>query len=249
MSIHDEIDASGPDSWWKLDEASGTFADSAGSFSGTAPFPLYYSQTPVTPDDPGGKSVLFVASDGSRINFTDIYDFTGSAQFTAMCWLRPGAYNSGAGHTLWCNMGISTDGWGLILANPAVTFRMIRGDAAGFNQVDYTMSEATYEAGNPLMITMRYNGTNLILNVNGVDVVSTASSKSVTDNTDGLSFGAYNVGGSGYDGYADDLVIWSYALTEAALLNIYQGGTGEPPDEEGGEALARNVATNRGVSW
>lgn len=105
---------------------------------------------------------------------------------------------------------------------------MQRGDNAGFDTVTYFMSESEYENGTPKQVAMSYDGTDLILNIDGVDVAQGASSKSLvapTTNTD-LRFGAYGGGGSAYEGYAQYAAIFSPNLVEADLLEIYQSGEG-----------------------
>ena len=198
-AVAEAILALSPSSYWKLDEASGTFADSVGAVTGTAVGTPAYSQVPITPGS-SGTSIRFDNADGDRIDFGDVYNFTGASQFTALCWMKPTTWNAISGHHVWSNSDGGGNGWVLYLAAPAVTWTMVRGDAAGFNSVTYLTTEAEYENGIPKMVAMRYDGTNLILNINGVDVISGASAKSMTNGEAGLSFGAFNGGGSGFDG-------------------------------------------------
>jgi hypothetical protein len=221
VSVASAILSFSPSSYWKLDEASGNFLDQVGGITGTPVGSPAYAQSPITPGDTTGSSVRFDVVDGDTIQFGDVYNFTGSAQFTTLAWLKPISYDAGGGHWLWSAEGAGVNGWYFRLANPAVTFEAGRGDAAGFDTVSYFMTEATYESGNVMMVSSRYNGTNQIININGVDVASAPSSKTMTNDVQGLAFGAYTGLGSAYDGYADDIAIFSTALTEANLLTIY----------------------------
>lgn len=231
MSVASEILARSPSSYWKLNEPSGTsFADEMGAATGTAAQTPSPNQPSLVPGDTTGTSVLFANADGDGIDLTNAYDFTATASFTAYAWLKPVAFNTGTGHYIWSNSEASTHGWHLLVGNPAVTWFLRRGDAAGFDTVQYGgMSEATYENGVAKQVAMIYNGTNLRLNIDGVDVADSASSKSVVapvTNTV-LRFGAYAGGGSGYDGYADDLAIFPTALTEAQLAAIFAASGGQ----------------------
>lgn len=245
MSVADAITALSPSAYWKLDETTGTnFNDEIGVNDGTAVGSPVVNQASITPGDTTGKSVQFVPTGGDDgISFGDIYDFTGTTHFTALCFIRPVTYDGVNGHFLWANRDASANGWSLETGNPAVTFWMRRGDAAGFDEVGHTIAEATYEDGNTKMVSMRFDGTNLVLNIDGSDVVSSGSSKSVTaaaTNTS-LYFGEYGGTGSGFDGYADNLAIWSgTALSESQLAGIWAAGSAP---------ISLQTAFLSGVGW
>lgn len=224
MSLASTILALSPSSYWKLHETASPFADEQGAVSGTEFGTLTKNQASIITSDPTGKSVLF-PHDGSAITLTNTYDFVGTTSFTVLAFLRPVAFDATNANWIWGNRDAALRGWTLYAASPAVTWTMERGDNAGFDTVTYGgMSEATYENGVTKMVAMRYNGTNLTLNIDGVDVATGASSKSlVAPTTDTvLNFGRYGGGGSSYDGYASNLAIWNgTALTEANLASIY----------------------------
>lgn len=224
-ALQQAILALSPISWWDLNERAGSAVDCMSGVTGSlvnTPVrsgPLTFKEVHEL-----SRSLRFDNSDGDAISFGDVYDFVGSAQFTALAFLKPIAYNSGSGHSIWSNEDVSSRGWSLRLANPAVRWTMSRGDNAGFDNVTYDMTEAVYENGSIVrMVAMRYDGTNLILHMNGDDVAQGLSSKTLvaaTTNTS-LRFGSYSAGGSGYDGYADDLVIWDRCLSLAELRTIW----------------------------
>lgn len=177
------------------------------------------NQSPLTGH--GGKSIRFLNANGSGIDFGDVYDFTGTASFTALAFVQPLNYFE---NYFWSNADATARGWHLrIEANPAPVWTMRRGDNAGFDTVTYQDTEANFESGAVRMVAMRYDGTNMVLNINGNDVAQGASAKSVvaaTTNTV-MRFGAYSAGGNGYDGFADDLAIFSAALTRDELYDIF----------------------------
>lgn len=227
MAYADTVNALSPASYWKLDEASGTFADQRpAAITGTAVNngSFSYSQTRLIEND-AGTSISVTNTNGDAITFGDNYDFTGSAAFTALAWIHLNTYNSATGHYIWGNLDGSVRGWYVFLGNPAVTINVARGDNAGFDVVTHAVSEASIE-GSTHFVGIIYDGTNLKVGYDGAFVNSAASSKSLVAPTTStlLNLGRYGGGGSGFDGRLDEPAIWSSALSEAQFLSIYNAG-------------------------
>lgn len=218
----------GPASYWKLDESSGTTAvDRKGVADGTYSGPGYtLGQASLVPVD-SGKSVLLDGSQGASVLLGDVYDFTGSAQFTACAWVRLGAFSVANGHFVFGNIDATARGWSLDLQTPAITIAARRGDNAGWDQAYYQVSEEFLE-GSTHFLAAVYDGSNIKLFLDGSFVHSQPTSKSLvapTTNT-GLRIGSYGGGGSGWDGQLDEAAIFTYALSEAQLRAIYEAGVG-----------------------
>lgn len=230
MSVADAILARPEvDSFWRFGESAGpTYIDDVGGISGTEVGSLTEGQASIVPGT-AETSILFPDTAGESITFGGVYDFTGSAAFTAYCWLKPTIFDSVNGNFIWGNQDAAARGWSLqtaLAGGSTFALRMRRGDNAGFDEIDYTgMTEATYENGVAKQVAMSYDGTNLVLNIDGVDVASAASSKTLVAPTTAvnLRFGAYGDGGSAYEGYAQYAAIFSPNLVEANLLSIFQG--------------------------
>lgn len=216
------------DSFWRMGESGPPFVDEVGDNDWTIDIGAFTEGQPSIVPGTSDTSVLH-PHDGSRLTCGDVYDFTGSAAFTAYAWIKPVAFDSINGNYMWGNQDASARGWSLGVNFPASTFtwQLRRGDDAGHDLIEYQgMTEAEYENGVAKQVAMSYDGTNLILNINGVDVHQAASSKSLvapTTNT-ALKFGTWGGTGSSFDGYFQYLAIFSPNLSAANLLEIYNSG-------------------------
>lgn len=226
MSVASAITALSPSSYWKLDDASFPMTDSAGAISGTAWNTPTANQPGITPGDTTGKCVSFQSVDGDGIIFGDNYDQAGTTSFTLLLFLQTTEAPTNSPFLL--NKNDATIGWGFRIVNgsPNVTVRAQRGGGGVSQQINYSSYPlSTYTDGTPHMYSMRYDGTNITINIDGVDVQSGASSASITANALNLVAGRFSGGGNNYGGYMDDIAFWSgTALTEANLLGIWQAG-------------------------
>jgi hypothetical protein len=221
MGVAEVIQALSPKSWWKLDETGGTTcADSVGGITGTLVNGALNNQPPLVGT---GRSVFFDNSLGSGIDFGDVYPFLGRVPFTALCFAQQTFYNTGSGATLWSNQGATADGWWLRPDFATEVLRFGRGDAVDFDIV--TQLQANYVWNALHVYSCRYDGSVSYINVDGVDVIQGASTRSMTNDPNGLRFGARNVGGSGFQGYAQHLAIWDRALSQPELAAIASGAT------------------------
>lgn len=229
MSVASAIAALSPSSYWKFDNTSFPMTDEQSVVSGSAAISPTANQPGITPGDATGKCVHFDAADGDGVTMGDVYDETGTTSFTVLLFAQ--TTTTPTNNPYLVNKQDSANGWGLRIVNgsPNVTIRMSRAGSSTFDQGNYTgMTLADLTSGTTKMFAMRYNGTSMILNINGVDVKTTASSLSITDHAGNFMVGRYSATGNGFDGYIDDVAFWDgTALSESQLLGIWQAGT--PP--------------------
>jgi len=221
------VNALGASSHWYIDNpVSGSVVDQVGAVTGTYTVaPQAFGEASIIHDPRG--SVLFANASGSKIDFGDVYNFTGTAAFTACVWMRVRAYNSGSGHIIWCNDDAAANGWALALLNPAVSFTLWRGDAAGvetFTTAQY--SQAAIE-GSVHLIAYGFDGSHVQFGFDGAWTDLGASSKSQTASTGtrlNLTLGAASDGGSGFDGWFQHATIFSSFLSTTDFQNLYNVG-------------------------
>lgn len=226
MSYLDVLVAAGASSVWKMNELSGTTAvDALGVQNGTWTSPTFNQQVLVPSS--GDPSTFFTVASSSRNTIGNVYDFLGSTHFTVLHWMNVLSWNGSTGMLLWSNTDTPgpVKGWFMDL-NAVFQIRAARGDNAGMDTCSYTTSAAQV-VGKNTMISMIYDGTNIKIGVNGVNVQQLPSSKSVTAPTTNpnLTFGAFAGGGSGFSGYASYAAIFNGTdVSDGTLLNLYNSG-------------------------
>ena len=239
---------SGPLAYWRLDETSGTtFNDIAGHASG--PFNMTSSGTPtldvtgIMTDGSFNAAVDFEANSnqyGLAVE-DDTLKFLGTQAFTVEAWAKPESYREGSSDPFRTIVscfyshtgGASEDGWRLgwhatddggPLAIHAER-QTATTDSAVFSAYDYSTAETRYAV-------VTYDGTTLILYVDGVQVDTDATVVSIPDDRQTQcaiavvdAVGSWTDFGEG-DGTFDELALYDRALTADEILEHYNIGRG-----------------------
>lgn len=206
-------------SYWKLDEASGTRADSVGSNT------LTDNNTVSSAAGKISNAADFERSDSEWLSHADDPTLsTNGMSFTVCAWVKP--------ESVGINQHILGKGWDdgaqqeyNMGINDSNTFRMEWYD--GSPQVNIN-SGVTASAGNWYFVAIRYNYSqgNIRVRVNSTD--STPSSVNQNSSTGGV-FGIGKGGsaaGAYFDGLVDEVGFWKRYLSDAELLRLYNSGAG-----------------------
>lgn len=198
--------------------------DSVGSNNGTDTS-MSYSST-------AGK-----INDGASFNGTSsridvpsgIYNlFTGTSSWTVNFWINFQETTSSYKRAGFISSSTLIKGtyWGRASSGDSWTVFASRNNGAGDQQVNGTTNMSG--TGTWRMLTIRYDGTNLKVAVNGTNEGSVASNNTMTAPTTG-ALGAGDDGAGGYiylQCYQDEVGYWSRALTDGELTTLYNGGAG-----------------------
>lgn len=223
MSIAQKILDLSPVGYWKLGESSGTNANDEistndGTYVDFGAGGFVLGEPSIVAGD-AGTCVKIVPAIGGDVLFGDIFNFTGTPSFTALVFGKLIAYDSNNGHAIFNNSGANINGWGLHLGNPAIVIRAIRCDASTYDQASTQVSEGSLE-GSTHLYSIVYNGTDIKVGLDGSYIATIGSTRSMTNNTDGLVIGSGYGGGSYFDGWLQHAAVFDYALTEAQLQSL-----------------------------
>jgi hypothetical protein len=206
-------------SYWRLGESSGTTATAAfgatnGTYSGTG---VTYGQPGLLPSDPSATSVLFDDTVPGSCSFGDVYDFSNTANYTVEVWVKPDGLE--ADSYIWTKGGEATGGWLLQNADPVLVTRRV--DSGGVDDGAFITSGLSADVHH---VVFTYDGTTLLLYVDGVQVDDVGSTRNLPNSTDQLRLGVASGGGSGFDGWFQDAAIYTAALDAATVLAHYTAG-------------------------
>jgi len=203
-------------SYYKLDETSGTtVTDSLGTNDLT--------NTGATVNQTGkiGKAYSFVTDD-----YIENPPLLGSS-FTLSLWTKTNTI-SGADDFIYSK----DDG----INNADIQFRLYRRDAefyfelgntAGSSFSTDTSSKGNIATGTWYHIVVTFDGTNLILYLDNSSAdTATFSGTRVSATRSAYISGRPHAGGLYYDGYLDEIGIWSRALTSTEVGELYNSGDG-----------------------
>lgn len=206
-----------PQSYWKLDESSGTAVDIVGGFNGTNTSVTYSA----------GK-----INNGANFNGTTSkldLSTTAFAPTTAVsfsCWINCSSYATRQA------IFAKTDG----IANLTTAFIFEVGNTSG--KLTMTLSQGattmTTTSASSLtssawsFVTFTYDGANMKIYINGTLDVTTAGTGSINNITQATAlgyFGSYSL--LTLNGALDECGFWNnYALTASEITQLYNGGNG-----------------------
>lgn len=204
-----------PNSFWKLDEASGTFADSgSGGISGT-----YVSGTRAAKGYRGSLCVDTIVS-GSDVStalatFGDNYRFAGNAPFTILTLYRPTAFGTNFRRAIAKESATANTGWILAVTSagqPALNRRSgssVTGDQvvtlSEYNLIAGTYDGATVGIYHNSILKTAADATTLLGDTNVIRING--------ELTDAVNWGT--------PGRFDCVAIWTRALNQAELDSIW----------------------------
>jgi len=139
---------------------------------------------------------------------------------TVSAWINANVFDKN--HSILCKYQQGgADSWDLRpKSDGAIQFTL-----GGGNQL---VSNTTLSTGEWHHVAATYDGSTIIIYIDGVDDASTQNSGGILTNTDYVSIGAgYDIGDGNrhFNGDIDDPRIYSRALTSTEVSNIYQTGS------------------------
>ena len=222
-SYQDTVLDSGPVSYWRLGEASGSSAaDSKGTNTGT------YTNAPglAQPGALAAEADTAAMFTSGSSTYVDV-PYTAAlnpAQFTVEAWTKWGGGGSGAWRTVAGTWNDSTGG-GYWLGISTGGYWYVSTQASSGSYSDIYGPTAT--TGTWVHLAATRDATALRLYVNGVEVANTPSPNYLPQTSFPLYIGANRYpGGPGdyFDGVIDDVAVYNRALTAAEVQLHYDSG-------------------------
>lgn len=209
-------------SYWKMDEASGNRADSAGSntltANGTGGVGAATGKINDAADFESGDSDYLSITDAAQTGL----DILGN--FTLSLWIKPESLSGSASPGLITKLTAGT-GYAFVLdwsSTPAWKPTWVRQDSSTTLQ-----GTSSPSVGNWTFYVITYDGTNMRLYIDGtLDAGPTAYTIHANSGAD------FNIARSVlyttrlYDGLVDEVGVWSRALTAGEVTSLYNGGAG-----------------------
>ena len=157
------VATSGLASYWRLGESSGTTATAAfgatnGTYTGSG---VTYGQPGLLAGDPSATSVLFDDGIPGSCSFGDVYDFTGTAAFSAEVWVKTDGTETDS--YIWTKGDYSTGGWFISYGDPVLVTRRI--DSGGVDDGSFIASGLSSSVHH---IVTTYDGSTITLYVDGI---------------------------------------------------------------------------------
>ncbi len=217
-------------SYWPLDEASGTRADSHGSND------LADNNTVLSATGKISDAADFELANSEYLNITDAsqsgLDFT--SDFSFSCWVKPESQHDGA---MWYKWGGSQAAYGFLYLNIAGTYKLrFNGYATGGGSnipFDWTqtLSNSTW-----YHIVFRFDATGhpsgsgtaeVFVDGSSIGTVTNGSYTGSSNTTGAFSISSLGSGIQWYwDGLIDEMGCWSRLLTDQEITDLYNGGAG-----------------------
>lgn len=221
----DEVQAANLKAYWKLDEASGTRADSSGNGN-----TLTDNNTVAAAAEDywktGENSADFEASNSEYLSRTDAaqvgLELNGTS-FTVSAWVKPESF--GLQNAIISKNPASNDGYLVYLP-------------AGDTRVNVYLNGSLYQSATNAVTTGRWNhvcvvrdiaNNRLMIYVNGnlFPTAAAASYFTATDviagNSEPVQVGRYGTSSSYFDGYMKDVAVWNVALTPLEVKSLALG--------------------------
>lgn len=217
----------GLESYWKLDEASGTIADSHGANDGTLTGATY-----------GATGVINNAIDfdgtGDYITIGDVLDFDYNEPFSIQAWYKPNSAGAD-NHFIVSKQEDSGNfrGYSLWRGGSGQSHRVLwELVSTGSNLLSFRGTTQLTNTSKWYHIVATYDGSD---DVSGMTVYIDAVSESSTGTTNSLSTTTVNaidlvIGArrtaQETDGLIDEVGIWSRELTSSDVTALYNSGSG-----------------------
>lgn len=208
---------------WKLDETSGSRADSFGLNA------LTDVATVGTTTGKFGNAGAFLASASESFSITNPTEFEGYSRFSVNMWIRPTATGLSGERMLMSRWQHSVNNQ-FMLTIGATTIGAYMGHTT-CNNFNYDSGSAVHgmSAGTWYMVTFVFNAGRMTYYVNAVNLGnSTHTATSIQNCAADFHIGARHaaIAGDWYDGDGDEMSFWKRALTDADVKALYRSGEG-----------------------
>lgn len=210
--------------YWKLEEASGTRADS----EPTTPQDLTDNNTVTQTTGKIGNAAFFTAANSESLTHVDSADLsTGNIDFSVVAWAK---FTSLSGSMWFVSQWIAGGNQRAWAINYDATSGRLRFSVSsdGTTQVHLQADAFGPPATNAwYMIFASHDSVNNTINisVNNGSANSVAHSTGVLDSTGAFNLG--NVGSLYLDGALDECGLWKKVLSAAEVTELYNGGAGK----------------------
>jgi RHS repeat-associated protein len=234
------VNASSPAGYWRLDEAAGTAAvDSSGNgLTGTYHGSPSLGQTGAINGDPATSTGFNGTSQYVSLPTSFANDFSGTASFTVEAWVKPSVGSGDTNHraiaTVLQDPVAGESGWEVSLHSGQIQFK--RWDDGTSTTVT---SPGTISTTAFTQVVAKYNGSTMMLWLNGQQVATASSSLSIPSLTSSPSV----LIGSGlqqdFAGDIQDASVYTNNLGGTTINRHYQAGA-NPPSPYAAQVLADN---------
>jgi hypothetical protein len=211
--------------YWKLEEASGTRADSSGLGNN-----LTAVNAPTNAAGKQGNALSCASASTQYLNVASNSTLqTGDIDFTVACWVNMATLTTYRAFMSKSDGTVAGSEYLLYYEQPALRIQCTFYHSAGSS-----LSVVGNALGAPSASTWYFlvawhdsvaNTVNLQINNGTVD--STAHSLGVNANASGFSIGAQGAGGLPMDGLIDEAGFWKRVLTAAERTTLYNAGAGK----------------------
>lgn len=206
----DVLGTSGLVSYWRLGEASGTTAaDSKGSNPGSYVNSPTLQATSLVPNEPSNKAAGFDGVD-DHVSIAPSASLNMTGGVTLEAWAKPDVLQ---GTILRRDnsyeLRVETDG--------SVLFRVW----VGSNVQTLTSSAGAVSAGSTVYLAGTYDGSNMRIYRNGVQIASRAQTGAMTHSSNTLYIGRNTFSNTYFDGVVDEAAIYNTALSATTLNTRY----------------------------
>jgi len=218
----------GLESYYKLDEASGTIADSHGANDSTTETSLTYGATGIINDciDFNGSS--------SDIGFGNVHDYDGySDPMSVSMWVR---HDSIGAQQVWCGKQLNTspyDGWSMRVTPTGKVDWLFRTDDSPQSDAIHVTSTAALSSSTWYHLVFAYDGSadvsGMTIYIDGSVAATTTIYNSMTGTTNTTAdfyIGSRDGSASFMNGTIDEVGIWSRELSSADVTALYNSGSG-----------------------
>ena len=223
----------GCQSYWKLDETSGTFvADSIGGNN------LTVNNGGFNANGKNNYCYYNTATSGyGMFSSGNVFNFENTDSFTMNAWINPN--NVSGIKNIFTKMNPSSpyNGYVFRLNDNKLYFDLqhVYG-GAGADEIDGTVNGFTFTGGNWYMVTWTYNGSSkasgCTIYINGQSYAATIDSDNLTSSIKTLNTTRFCIGGRdnanlNWIGYIDEPAIWNRVLREDEVKMLYSNGNGK----------------------
>lgn len=208
--------------YWRLGETTSTMAPSSGAVSGTVFNSPTRGVAGATVDDIN----LAVTLNGTTQYIGFGNNYANASSYSVECWVKFTSVAATSGFQTFVSKEdygtTPASGWGLYLEEATNTISFVRMDTTSVKK----MNAGSFTSGVWYHIVATYDGSNLRLYSNGVQIgTAVASAIGAKTSTAPMRIGQAGTGGDFFGGTIDELAIYNVALSGATILAHYQAAS------------------------
>jgi hypothetical protein len=217
----DAVLADEPAGYWRLGEPSGTTAnDSAGSNTGTYGAVPEQGVDSLVPADPANAAAGFDGID-DRVDVAHAASIAPSEQVTVEAWIEPDQFRAPGTYS---GLVVKPESYALQLDGSRLEFTVMRDTVRYRAQAPV----GAIELGQAYHVVGTYDGTQVRLYIDGVQVAATPLTGAIGESEQDLSIGSWHDSAEFADAVVDDVSIYGTALSTSQVEQHWEIGS-EPP--------------------